>query len=41
MKKDEGEILKRIKEAEREKGEEGLEALLMKRQELTRRGKAL
>ena len=41
LKKDEGEILRKIKEAETEKGEKGLEALLRKRQELTRRGRGL
>jgi DNA primase len=41
LKKDEGEILKRIKEAEKQKGEKGLDDLLMERQELTKRGRAL
>jgi DNA primase len=41
LKKDEGEILKKIKEAEKQKGEKGLDDLLMERQELTKRGKAL
>jgi DNA primase len=41
LKRDEGEILKRIKEAEKQKGGKGLEALLMERQELTRKGRAL
>jgi DNA primase len=39
IKKDEGEILKRIKEAEKQKGGIELEALLTEWQELTRRGK--
>ncbi len=39
LKRDGGEILKRIKEAEKQKGGKGLEALLMERQELTRKGK--
>jgi DNA primase len=41
LKKDEGEILKRIKEAEKQKGEKGLDDLLMERQELMKRGRAL
>jgi hypothetical protein len=41
LKRDEGDILKRIKEAEKQKGGKGLEALLMERQELTRKGRAL
>jgi DNA primase len=41
LKKDEGEILKRIKEAEKENGGKGLEALLMERQKLMKRGRAL
>ncbi|MFB3887287.1 MAG: DNA primase [Thermodesulfobacteriota bacterium] len=41
LKKDEGEILKRIKEAEKQKGAVGLEALLTEWQELTRRGKTV
>jgi DNA primase len=41
LKRDEGEILKRIKEAEKQKGEKGLEALLMERQEMTRKGRPL
>jgi DNA primase len=39
LKRDEGEILKRIKEAEKQKGGKGLEALLIERQELTRKGR--
>jgi hypothetical protein len=41
LKKDESELLKRIKEAEKEKGEKGLEALLMECQELARRERGL
>jgi hypothetical protein len=41
LKKDEGKILKRIEEAEKQKGGKGLEALLMERQELMRRGRTL
>lgn len=41
LKRDEGEILKRIKEAEKQKGGKGLEALLMERQEMTRKGRPL
>ena len=41
LKKDEGELLKRIKEMERQKEEKGLEALLMERQELARRERGL
>ncbi len=41
LKRDEKEILKRIKEAEKQKGGKGLEALLIERQELTRKGRAL
>jgi len=41
LKRDEGEILREIKEAEKQKGEKGLEALLMRRQELTRKGRSL
>ena len=41
LKRDEGEILKRIKEAEKQKGGKGLEALLIERQEMTRKGKAV
>ena len=41
LKKDEAELLKRIKEMERQKGEKGLEALLMERQELARRERGL
>jgi hypothetical protein len=37
LRKDEGELLKRIKEAEKTEGERELEALLLKRQELARR----
>lgn len=37
LKKDEGELFKRIQEAEKEKGQRELEALLLKRQELARR----
>src|SRR4030043_2036988 len=39
LKRDEGEILKRIKEAEKQKGGKGLEALLVERQEMTRKGR--
>jgi DNA primase len=41
LKRDEGEILKRIKEAEKQKGGKGLEALLIERQEMTRKGRSL
>jgi DNA primase len=41
LKKDEGEILKRIKEAEKQTKGKGLDDLLMERQELTKRGRAL
>jgi DNA primase len=41
LRRDEGEILKRIKEAEKQKEGKGLEDLLVERQELTRRGRAL
>ncbi|MGQ9647363.1 MAG: DNA primase [Thermodesulfobacteriota bacterium] len=37
LKKDESDLLKKIKEAERQKGEKALEALLLQRQELARR----
>lgn len=37
FKKDESDLLKKIKEAEKQKGEKGLEALLLQRQELARR----
>jgi len=37
LKRDESDLLKRIKEAEKQKGEKGLEALLLKRQELAKR----
>jgi len=37
LKKDESDLLKKIKEAEKQKGEKGLEALLLQRQELARR----
>jgi len=40
LKRDEGEILKRIKEAEKQKGGKGLEALLIERQEMTRKGRS-
>jgi DNA primase len=41
LKKDKTELLKRIKEAERQKGGRGLEALLMERQELAKKEKPL
>jgi DNA primase len=41
LRKDEGDLLKRIKEAEKQKGEKGLEALLLQRQELARRERGL
>ena len=41
LKKDESDLLKRIKEAEKQKGEKGLEALLLQRQELARRERGL
>jgi hypothetical protein len=41
LKKDESDLLKRIKEAEKEKGEKGLEALLLQRQELARKERGL
>ena len=41
LEKDEGEILKKIKEAEKQQKGKGLDDLLMERQEMTRRGKAL
>jgi DNA primase len=40
MKKDEGELLKKIKDAERQKEGKGLEALLLARQDLARRWKS-
>jgi DNA primase len=40
LKRDEGESLKRIKEAEKQKGGKGLEALLIERQEMTRKGRS-
>jgi DNA primase len=39
LKKDESDLLRRIKEAERQKGEGGLEALLMERQEMAKKEK--
>ena len=41
LKRDESDLLKRIKEAEKQKGEKGLEALLLQRQELARRERGL
>jgi hypothetical protein len=41
LKKDESDLLQRIKEAEKQKGEKGLEALLLKRQELAKRERGL
>lgn len=41
LKKDEDELLKRIKEAEKQKGEKGLEILLVERQEMARKGRGL
>jgi hypothetical protein len=41
LKKDESDLLRRIKEAEKQKGEKGLEALLLERQELARRERGL
>ncbi|NWF93933.1 MAG: DNA primase [Syntrophaceae bacterium] len=41
LKREEGEILGKIREAEKQTGEKGLEALLLRRQELTRRGRSL
>jgi hypothetical protein len=41
LKRDESDLLKRIKEAEKQKGEKGLEALLLQRQELERRERGL
>jgi len=41
LKRDKKELLKRIKEAEKQKGEEGLDALLLERQELAKRGEQL
>ncbi|OGP94170.1 MAG: hypothetical protein A2157_16130, partial [Deltaproteobacteria bacterium RBG_16_47_11] len=41
LKEDEGEILKKIREAEKQRKGKGLDDLLMERQEMTRRGKAL
>lgn len=41
LKKDKGELLKRIKEAERQNGGKRLEALLLERQELARQEKSL
>ncbi len=41
LKRDESDLLKRIKEAEKQKGEIGLEALLLKRQELAKRERGL
>ncbi len=41
IKQDEMELLKRIKEAEKQRGEKGLEALLLARQELARKERSL
>ncbi len=41
LKRDESDLLQRIKEAEKQKGEKGLEALLLKRQELAKRERGL
>ena len=41
LERDKSDLLKRIKEVEKQKGEKGLEALLLKRQELTRRERGL
>jgi hypothetical protein len=41
LKRDESDLLKRIKEAEKQKGEKGLEVLLLQRQELARRERGL
>ena len=41
LKRDESDLLKRIKEAEKQQGEKGLEALLLQRQELARRERGL
>jgi hypothetical protein len=41
LRKDEGNILKRIKEAEKQEEGKGLEDLLIERQELTRKGRTL
>jgi hypothetical protein len=41
LEKDEEELLQRIREAEKQKEGEGLEILLMKRQELAKRGRGL
>jgi DNA primase len=41
LKRDESDLLKRIKEAEKQKGDKGLEALLLQRQELARRERGL
>jgi hypothetical protein len=41
LKRDESDLLKRIKEVEKQKGEKGLEALLLQRQELARRERGL
>jgi len=41
LKRDESDLLRRIKEAEKQKGEKGLEALLLQRQELARRERGL
>jgi DNA primase len=41
LKKDENELLRRIKEAEKQKGEKGLEILLMERQEMARKERGL
>jgi len=41
LEKDKSDLLRKIKEAEQQKGEKGLEALLLKRQELAKREKGL
>jgi len=41
LKKDENELLRRIKEAEKQKGEKGLEILLIERQEMARKERGL
>jgi DNA primase len=41
LKRDESDLLKRIREAEKQRGEKGLEALLLQRQELARRERGL
>jgi DNA primase len=41
IKRDESDLLKRIKEAEKQKGEKGLETLLLQRQELARKERGL